>query len=558
MCFKSEIRESRYSKREECFIVGLIINDHDFKKYYENLDMTSSSDWETFKQAYTINQLTLNEKDALTSLKFLPDLTLMPHQMDAVKKVLFEMHGRAILADEVGLGKTIEAGVILKELMIKGLVEKVLILVPSSLIRQWENELNKTFYIPAKAKHRSYPWAAYDICISSIDLAKKEPHASEILNEKYDMIIVDEAHRLKNPKTRNYQFVKQIKANYCLLLTATPIQNKIDEIYYLMSIVRPGLLKDKASFKRQVKKENSSENNATQQLIKQSMIRNRRVDTKSNWTDRNIETIRVNFTEEEQRFYDKLNTLGSDHSFTLLTLKREFCSSREACYLTIQQQNWRDDTKKELMSDIEKLPHHAKALETVEFVKKINDKCIIFTEYKSSQLYLQWLLHQHGISSVTYNGKFRKSKKEWMLQLFKNQAQVLIATDAGGEGLNLQFCNHMIHYDLPWNPMKLEQRIGRIHRYGQEKDVNIYYIVLNNTIDERILNLLYKKLDLFKHVIGELDQILSHLGIQSIEKEIEEIVQQSKSEKEAEIKMNNLLSVITDDDSREDVMNESG
>src|SRR5690554_7620339 len=82
MCFKSEIRESRYSKREECFIVGLIINDHDFKKYYENLDMTSSSDWETFKQAYTINQLTLNEKDALTSLKFLPDLTLMPHQME--------------------------------------------------------------------------------------------------------------------------------------------------------------------------------------------------------------------------------------------------------------------------------------------------------------------------------------------------------------------------------------------------------------------------------------------------------------------------------------------
>src|SRR5690625_713539 len=153
MCFKSEIRESRYSKREECFIVGLIINDHDFKKYYENLDMTSSSDWETFKQAYTINQLTLNEKHALTSSKFLPDLTLMPHQMDAVTKVLFEMHGRAILADEVGLGKTIAAGVILTELLIKGLVEKVLILVCSSLIRQWENSLNKPFYIPSKAKH---------------------------------------------------------------------------------------------------------------------------------------------------------------------------------------------------------------------------------------------------------------------------------------------------------------------------------------------------------------------------------------------------------------------
>ncbi|MGM8214100.1 DEAD/DEAH box helicase [Bacillaceae bacterium W0354] len=536
----------------------LQIDDHDFTTYSDNLDNYESSDWETFKQAYTISQLKLNKKNKLTSLKFLPKLELMPHQMDAVKEVLFNMHGRAILADEVGLGKTIEAGVILKELMIKGLVKKVLILVPSSLIRQWENELNQTFYIPAKAKHRSYPWAAYDICISSIDLAKKEPHASEILDQEYDMLIIDEAHRLKNPKTRNYQFVKQIKSNYCLLLTATPIQNKIDEIFYLMSIVRPGLLGDKLSFKKAVREErHNGENNVIQKLIKQSMVRNRRAETTNQWTDRHIQTIKVDFTDEEQQFYEKLESLQAEHSFTTLTLKREICSSREACYQTIQQQKWNEPFKKELMQNIEALPHHAKALKTVEFVKQLNEKCIIFTEYKSTQIYLQWLLHQNGILSVTYNGKFRKSKKEWMIQLFKNQAQVLIATDAGGEGLNLQFCNHMIHYDLPWNPMKLEQRIGRIHRYGQEKDVNIYYVVLNNTIDDRILNLLYDKLDLFKDVIGELDQILSRLGISNLESEIGEIIEESRSEREANIKIDNLLSVINDSRVEGDVMNES-
>lgn len=538
--------------------MGLQIIDHDFTSHAKKLNQYQSSDWETFKQAYEISALKLTNKSELTSLKFLPDLKLFPHQLDAVKKVLFEMHGRAILADEVGLGKTIEAGVILKELMIKGLVKKVLILVPSSLIRQWENELIKTFHIPAKAKHRSYPWAAYDICISSIDLAKKEPHASEILNQTYDLLIVDEAHRLKNPKTLNYQFVKQIKSNYCLLLTATPIQNKIDEIFYLMSIVRPGLLGDKASFRKAVKKERENgDNGAIKKLIQQSMIRNRRSETGNNWTERNIETVHVNFTEKEQQFYEKLESIQADHSFTTLTLKREFCSSREACYQTIQQLKWNESFKNELLREIEQLPHHSKALKTVEFIRQLNEKCIIFTEYKSSQLYLQWLLHQNGITSVTYNGKFRKSKKDWMLQLFKTKAQVLIATDAGGEGLNLQFCNHMIHYDLPWNPMKLEQRIGRIHRYGQTKNVNIYYIVLKNTIDERILNLLYNKLDLFKNVIGELDQILSNLGINSLEEEIVEIVGESKSEQEANIKIDNLISVIRNSQLEGEYINES-
>src|SRR5699024_9634019 len=132
-----------------------------------------------------------------------------------------------ILADEVGLGKTIEAGLILKEYMIRGLVQKALILVPASLVNQWEQELNSKFYIPAIAHRKNYAWDQCDILISSIDTAKR-PENRELIQEiDYDFILIDEAHKLKNHKTKNYAFVRSLKKKYCLMLTATPVQNKL-------------------------------------------------------------------------------------------------------------------------------------------------------------------------------------------------------------------------------------------------------------------------------------------------------------------------------------------
>src|SRR5690625_719081 len=167
-----------------------------------------------------------------------------------------------------------------------------------------------------------------------------------------------------------------------------------------------------------------------------------------------------------------------------------------------------------------------------------------FPTRRSSDLYLQWYLHQHGIVSVPFRGGFKKGKKDWMRQLFKNHVQVLIATEAGGEGINLQFCNHLINYDLPWNPMRLEQRIGRIHRYGQEKDVQIYNFAVRETIEAHIMTLLYEKINLFEQVIGQLDDILAELNISDMESEIQNIFTESTSAGEAEIKLNNLSSVI--------------
>src|SRR5699024_8743350 len=161
-----------------------------------------------------------------------------------------------------------------------------------------------------------------------------------------------------------------------------------------------------------------------------------------------------------------------------------------------------------LIEDIEELPHHSKANKVIELIKNHGDeKVIIFTEYRATKLYLQCYLQQHNISSVPLRCGFKSSKTDWKKQLFKDHAQGLIAREAGGEGINLQFCNIMINYDLPWNPMRLEQRIGRIHRYGQENDVHIYNFAIKETVEEHVMTLLYEKINLFEQVIGQLDDI---------------------------------------------------
>jgi SNF2 family DNA or RNA helicase len=131
-----------------------------------------------------------------------------------------------------------------------------------------------------------------------------------------------------------------------------------------------------------------------------------------------------------------------------------------------------------------------------------------------------------------------------MKELFQNHAQVFIATEAGGEGINLQFCNHIINFDLPWNPMRLEQRIGRVHRLGQEKDVMVYNFATKGTVEEHILKLLYEKIHLFERVIGELDEILTKLDFGRLEDHLIDIFGQSESEGEMKIKMDNLTAMI--------------
>ena len=142
-----------------------------------------------------------------------------------------------------------------------------------------------------------------------------------------------------------------------------------------------------------------------------------------------------------------------------------------------------------------------------------DEKVIVFTEYRATQQYLRWRLEKAGFSTLGFDGSLSASRKEWIRELFRRQAQVLVSTESGGEGINFQFCCHVVNYDLPWNPMRLEQRIGRVHRLGQTRDVSIYNFATRGTIEENVLYLLYDKINMFQTVLGELDVILSRLKL---------------------------------------------
>ena len=499
------------------------------------------------------------EFNGLLAPKHLSGFTPLPHQLDAATEVIERMNGKAILADEVGLGKTIEAGLILKEYMIRGLASKILILVPASLVSQWAKELNQKFHIPAVIYRKGYGWES-ECIITSIDTAKREPHRTAILEQTYDIVIIDEAHKLKNNKTKNYEFVQKIQRKFCLLLTATPIQNKLEEIFYLVSLLKPGHLGSYAKFNERFSAKNRTlkDDAYLKELVNMVMIRNKRQDTGIKWTSRKVETIFIDFTENEQALYDGVSAFrkelpeGIGSTFSSLILQREACSSREAVYFTLKNMLDRNpdagpsykDAIHRLIKQVELVDCNSKAKKALEMIRTINDKVIIFTEYRATQLYLQWYLKQHGITSVPFRGGFKRSKKDWMKELFEKQAQVLIATEAGGEGINLQFCHHIINFDLPWNPMRLEQRIGRIHRLGQTEDVRIYNFATRNTIEEHIMKILYEKIQLFERVVGELDDILTRLEVKNLEEHLTDIINKSKTEGEMKIKMDNLTSLI--------------
>ena len=196
------------------------------------------------------------------------------------------------------------------------------------------------------------------------------------------------------------------------------------------------------------------------------------------------------------------------------------------------------------MDRINQVTQNSKAIQVVDLIQKINDKVIIFTEYRATQIYLQWFLQQNGISSVPFRGGFKRGKRLDEGSLPRQSAGA-DRYRSRRRGINLQFCNHIINYDLPWNPMRLEQRIGRIHRLGQERDVHIYNMATKHTVEEHILKLLYDKIHLFENVVGELDDILTKIKVSNFEDHLHDILCHSLTEEEMRIKMDNLTSFLS-------------
>ncbi|NLY74120.1 MAG: DEAD/DEAH box helicase [Firmicutes bacterium] len=533
--------------------------DNDFSPFLLEMRRKHWDSWEAFLLCYRGAELTLNRGfEELLVLSHMREhwrqqgVIPYQHQIETARRVIARMRGRAILADEVGLGKTIEAAMILKEYMLRGLVKKFLILTPAALCRQWEAELREKFEIPTLIAKQEYHWSHYDQLIASIDTAKKEAHRREILKLYFDLVIIDEAHKLKSATTQNWQFVNSIQKKYFLLLTATPLQNDLKELFNLITLLRPGQLGSYRSFKKKYTKDKRTPQHPQElkSLLGEVMIRNKH-GANMGFTKRHVQNIPIMLSELEQKLYDQVTafirkniakTARGSLSLPLLTLQREICSSTFAAALTLfklaQNMEISEDCQEEasaLFQMVQQVKDNSKMKIVMELINKTSEKVIIFTEFLATQSYIRTRLEQAGILTLPFDGSLSASKKEFTKWQFKEfpKYRALVCTESGGEGINLQFCNTLINYDLPWNPMRLEQRIGRIHRLGQTRDVYIYNLSTKGTVEEHLLNLLDQKVRMFEMVIGESQKVISRLSRnKSLEARIMELIINANSNEE--------------------------
>ncbi len=478
--------------------------------------------------------------DTLLSPAAVQDIKTLDYQHTTVRHVLKHLRGRALLCDEVGLGKTIEAGLIMTEYLMRGLVRRVLVLTPPSLVEQWLEEMSYKFNLDfiahdhAQFKAHSNPWEKFPRIIASLDTAKRENHKDKVLAVEYDMVIVDEAHHLRNKRTQAYQLVERLKKKYILLLTATPVENSLEELFNLITLLLPGQLETSRSFKRNyIKRGEPLQPKNTEKLkslVREVMVRNRRSETGAIKSARHAELIDLALTPAEMDFYRQLTLFirrhyrtGSENNsginrFTLKILQREVGSSIEAVVPTLGKMAANENHPPEVRQALEKMiagareiPRRAKAEALLRLLGGLKEKVIIFSVFRETQRFLADLLRREGLQVAELHGGMRRREKEEQVKLFTQEAAVLVSTETGSEGRNLQFCRNMVNYDLPWNPMRIEQRIGRIHRLEQKKDVYIYNLSAADTVEAYILELLDAKINMFQLVIGELDMILGNL-----------------------------------------------
>ncbi|MFC6953486.1 DEAD/DEAH box helicase [Halorubellus litoreus] len=484
------------------------------------------------------NRLQAGQPDSeLRSLSHLDEenVKLLEHQVDAAHRALFEMGGKALLADEVGLGKTIEVGMILKEMHYRGTDDAVLILTPAQLAQQWQAEMLEKFGLDFTCNYDDdfAGFDGHDHIIASIDTAKSERHRSTVLARDWDVLVLDEAHYVKNEDTDRYGLLEQLSYDYAFFLTATPIQNDVTDLYNIISLLRPGLFGTREAFHNyfvNTSQETLVNRNELQTRLREVMIRNRREETDIDFTPRNVTTRTFTPSPAEQDLYeavtDYVRTAYSEdqgQKLVLMMLQKEVVSSPAALKQTIERQLDVEDGRPAHADQLEQILEWVDAVEKptkLEQVQRITKEArervdmgrvIVFTQFRATQQSLLDTLSDEGYTTHAFHGGHSSDEKEEIVERFEEEGGVLVSTDAMNEGRNLQFCNVMVNFDLPWNPMKVEQRIGRIHRIGQEREVYVFNIALEDTIEEYVLERLYHKIDLFQQSVGELSEILTRM-----------------------------------------------
>jgi SNF2 family DNA or RNA helicase len=472
--------------------------------------------------------------DELLCVPHLKGIETFWYQTETVRKVLKQFRGRVLLADEVGLGKTVEAGMVLKEYLLRGMVERVLVLVPASLVGQWREELETKFNISCVTTHdpllREDPqrfWAAPRI-IASLALARRREHAERLLAQSFDLVIVDEAHHLRDRASQSYKLVDSLTKRFLVLLSATPVQNNLIELYNLLTLLKPGIFKTQKEFRSAYmttgKPRQPANSERLRDLMRDVMIRNTRAVVALKLPRRHASTRPVDPTPGEQAAYQELagqiRALVADdgqsrHRLVAHHLLSAAGSSPAAASAAIARFAVRHDghpTWQALAARWAALGTGGKELALLELLARNPDeKKLVFVHHRETMSSLADLLAQKGIEFARFEGGLSGPAKDAAIADFRERVPVLLCTESGGEGRNIQFCNTLINFDIPWNPMAIEQRIGRIDRIGQSRDVFVFNLVARGTVEEQVVRLLDEKINMFELVVGEAGAILGEL-----------------------------------------------
>ena len=583
-----------------------------------------------------------------------------PHQVEAALFAFKSPLSRgAILADEVGLGKTIEAGIILSELWAEH-KRRIVIVVPASLRNQWNLELMEKFYLPSLIlENESYnelkgngtdPFnGGRNIIICSYNFAIK--HSEEMLMVNWDLVVFDEAHKMRNVYKKGNiignSMMNTFKHSKKILLTATPLQNNLKELFGLISIIDSNFFSTVESFNEQynmITTRDSAKFGELKGRLSHIVHRTLRKQVKEyvNYTKRTAFVQEYEASKDEIALYNNVSAyLQRPGTFGIpekvkpmlsLIVRKIMSSSAYALSHTLQRfierleyykstgqilsalstvnsdyevtydeelEDLNDEQQSKIYGDVDKeiaelklYQKQAKAIVNETKAKQLlialdktfqkNDKigapkkALIFTESRKTQEYLKNFLQVNGYQGkvVCFNGTnndddsksiYRKwlsiyagtkrisgrtniDKKQSLVDYFRTDAEIMIATESGAEGINLQFCSMLVNYDMPWNPQRIEQRIGRCHRYGQKFDVVVVNFVNKlNYADCRVYELLTDKFNLFDGVFGSSDEILGSLesGV-DFEKKLNTIYQTCRTEREIEAAFNQLQSELED------------
>ena len=519
----------------------------------------------------------------------------LPHQLEAVYDHFMKLPRiRFLLADDPGAGKTIMAGLLIKELKIRGLVKRTLIVTPANLSFQWQRELKDKFHEQfevirsdvLRANYGTNPWQERNQVITSVSWVSRIEDAKEsLLRSHWDLIIVDEAHKMSaasaDKKTLAYDLGESLSkmTDHYLLMTATPHKGDPKNFCLFLELLDKDVYGDVKSLEEAMRRQEAP---FYLRRVKEALVSFPDPETgqvKALFTKRNVRTSDFQISADEWDFYDALIRYVEDQSikaaaddsargralgFTMAMLQRRFASSMYAVRRSLERmkekrekiladpQGYRDDQiTKKLPEDFEDLPEdeqqaimdqleevvasvdpaalreeilqltklidQARLLEQREIETKLVKlkqlladqgifkdaklKLLIFTEHKDTLDYLVGKLREWNLTVTQIHGGMKIGDRDtpgsriYAEREFREDAQILVATEAAGEGINLQFCWFMINYDIPWNPVRLEQRMGRIHRYGQEKDCLIFNFVATNTREGRVLHKLFERLE---------------------------------------------------------------